>query len=216
MAEGGDARETGPRLGVEVLTTVLLALAAVATAWATYQAAHWRSEQALAGNRSTAARVQANRAAGVANREIQADLLTFTQWVDAYSAGDAKLADFYYRRFRPEFRPAVLAWVATKPLSNREAPLTPFQMREYTSSALAEADRLERKGAAEALDSQSHVGRADRYSLCVVLFATALFFAGISTRVRTEGSRLVVLAMGWALFLGALAWMLTFPASIQL
>jgi hypothetical protein len=216
VAETGDAKETGPRLGVEVLTTVLLALAAVATAWATYQAAHWRSEQALAGNRSTAARVQANRAAGVANREIQADLLTFTQWVDAYSTGEAKLADFYFRRFRPEFRPAVLAWVATKPLSNTDAPLTPFQMPEYRSSALADADRLESKGAAEALRSQSHVGRADRYSLCVVLFATSLFFAGISTRVRTEGSRLVVLGMGWALFLGALAWMLTFPASIQL
>jgi hypothetical protein len=198
-----------------VLTTVLLALAAVAIAWATYQAAHWRSEQALAGNRSTAARVEANRAAGVANREIQVDLLTFTQWVDAYSAADAKLAAFYFRRFRPEFRPAVLAWVATKPLSNPGAPLTPFQMPEYTSSALAEADRLESKGAAEALVSESHVGRADRYSLCVVLFATALFFAGISTRVRTEGSRLVVLGMGWALFLGALAWMVTFPASLQ-
>jgi hypothetical protein len=29
---------------VDLLSTVLLALAAVATAWATYQGAHWRSE----------------------------------------------------------------------------------------------------------------------------------------------------------------------------
>ena len=48
--------------GSTSLSTLLLTLAAVATAWATYQAAHWRSEQGLAGNRSTAARVEANRA----------------------------------------------------------------------------------------------------------------------------------------------------------
>lgn len=47
--------------------------------------------------------------------------------------------------------------------------------------------------------------------MCVVLFATALFFAGISTRLRSEGSRTVVLVMGWLAFLGALGWMATFP-----
>ena len=100
--------------GADHVAAVLLALAAVATAWATYQASHWRSEQALAGNRSTAARVEANR--GVANRELLVDVETFTQWVDAYSTGETELANFYFRRFRAEFHPAVVAWVATKPL----------------------------------------------------------------------------------------------------
>ena len=76
------------------LTVVLLGLAAIATAWATFQAAHWRSEQALAGNRSTAARVEANRAAGVANRLGEIDVTTFEQWVDAYAGGDSGLAAF--------------------------------------------------------------------------------------------------------------------------
>jgi len=201
---------------LDLLSTVLLALAAVATAWATYQGAHWRSEQGLAGNRSTAARVQANRAAGVANREIQNDALVFTQWVDAYSAGDAELAAFYFRRFRPEFRVAVSAWTATKPLTNPKAPLTPFHVPEYRSAALATADRLEAKGGIESAVAQEHVDRADRYTLCVVLFATSLFFAGISTRLRTERSRGAVLAMGWVMFLGALVWMATFPANLGL
>jgi hypothetical protein len=201
---------------IDLLATVLLALAAVATAWATYQASHWRSEQALAGNRSTAARVEANRAAGVANRQIQVDVITFTQWVDAYSAGDERLAAFYVRRFRPEFRPAVLAWQATKPLTNPSAPLTPFEMSQYTSAAQAEADRLEAKAGVEAAVAQRDVERADRYTLCVVLFATALFFAGISTRLRTETSRAVILGIGWVAFLGALTWMATFPAALDL
>ena len=107
---------------IDLLATLLLTLAAVATAWASYQAAHYRSEQGLAGNRSIAARVEANRAAGVANRQIQIDVGSFFQWVDAYQQGDAELATFYFRRFRPEFRPAVNAWIATKPLTNPTAP----------------------------------------------------------------------------------------------
>lgn len=199
---------------IELLSTVLLALAAVATAWATYQGAHWRSEQGLAGNRSTVARVQENRVAAIANREIQNDALAFTQWVDAYSTGNAELATFYFRRFRPEFRPAVTAWIATRPLVNPKAPLTPFVMPQYRSAALAEADRLEAAGAAASLVAQENVDRADRYTLCVVLFATSLFFAGISTRLGTDRTRLAVLAMGWLMFLGTLAWMLTFPAHL--
>ena len=199
----------------DLLATILLSVAAVATAWATYQAAHWRSEQGLAGNRSTVARVQANRASGIANREIQIDALTFTHWVDAYTRGDKKLAVFYFRRFRPEFRPAVNAWAATKPLTNPGAPLTPFSMPQYTSAQNARPIALEAKGAAESVIAQAEVERADRYTLCVVLFATSLFFAGISTRLRTTGSRIFVLGMGWLLFSSALLWMITFPLSLS-
>lgn len=210
--------ETGsPRAHwIDVLSTILLALAAVATAWATYQASHWRSEQALAGNRSTVARVEANRVAGVANRQVLVDVTTFTQWVDAYSAGDTRLAAFYFRRFRREFRPAVVAWIATKPLTNPKAPLTPFDMPQYTSAAIEEADALEAKGDAESRNAQLLVARADRYTLCVVMFATALFFAGISTRMRSERSRVVILTIGWVAFLGAAVWMATFPQSVHL
>lgn len=201
---------------IDVLSTILLALAAVATAWATYQAAHWRSEQALAGNRSTAARVEANRAAGVANRQVLVDVTTFTQWVDSYSAGTSRLAAFYFRRFREEFRPAVTAWIATKPLTNPNAPLTPFDMPQYTSAAIAEADALEAKGDVQAARAQLLVTRADRFTLCVVMFAMALFFAGISTRMRSERSRTVILSIGWLGFLGAFAWMATFPHHVHL
>jgi hypothetical protein len=201
---------------IDHIATVLLAAAAVATAWATFQAAHWRSEQALAGNRSTALRVQANRAANVANREILVDVETFSQWVDAYSADDDRLAAFYFRRFRPEFRPAVTAWIAEKPLTNKAAPLTPFAMPQYSSAALADADRLEQRATAQTAEAQRHVRSADRYTLCVVLFASALFFAGISTRLGTESSRGIVLGVGCALFLVAFVWIVTFPVSLDL
>ena len=127
-----------------------------------------------------------------------------------------ELATFYFRRFRAEFRPAVNAWIATKPLLNRRAPLTPFAMPQYESAATDEADALERKADVAAIEAQAHVERADRYTLCVVMFALALFFAGVSTRLRTQGSRLVALSVGWAAFLGAVVWMATFPTHVGL
>ncbi|MGH3023321.1 MAG: hypothetical protein ACRDNI_06665 [Gaiellaceae bacterium] len=213
MAEAGTGRL---ERRIDVLSTVLLAVAAVATAWATFQSAYWRSEQALAGNRSTAARVEATKTSGVANRQIQIDVQTFVQWADAYASGDRVLTDFYFDRFRPEFRPAVDAWIATEPLQNPDAPLTPFVMPEYAPAALAETERLEQAAEAESAEARAHVERADRYALCVVLFATCLFFAGISTRLRGDRSRAVVLGLGCALFLLGLGWIVTFPVGIRL
>ena len=70
-------------------------------------------------------------------------MATFTQWVDAYAQRDMALAAFYRRRFRAEFAPAVTAWIATRPLQNAAAPLTPFAMPQYHLAARDEAAQLE-------------------------------------------------------------------------
>ena len=80
---------------LELTSTVLLALATVATAWAAYQSRQWTGEQALATSRATASRIAENRAAAVANRQVQIDIATFIQWLDARQQHDPRLADFY-------------------------------------------------------------------------------------------------------------------------
>ena len=200
----------------ELVATVLLAVAAVATAWASYQSARWHGEQARAASASVAARVESTRAANVANRQGQIDVALFTQWVDAYARNEAELAAFYDKRFRPEFKPAFDAWVATKPRKNPSAPLSPFAMPQYKLAANATSDRLEVKAAAASQRAGSFIQRADDYSLAVVLFASSLFFAGISTRLRSSSTRMVILGLGCALFLGSVIWIATFPVSVSI
>ncbi len=200
---------------LEVLATVLLAVAAVATAWASYQASRWRGEQAIEFARANATRLESNRVAGVANRQVQVDVATFIQWVDAYATGEDELEAFYRRRFRPEFKPAVEAWIATKPLQNHAAPLTPFAMPQYRLASNEQVDKLDREAAALSTTAGVDIDRADRYMLSVVLFASALFFAGISTRLHTPRGREVILGLGWLVFLGALVWLATFPVSFS-
>ena len=59
------------------------------------------------------------------------------------------------------------------------------------------------------------IQRADNYSLAVVLFAASLFFAGISTRLRSPTPRKVILGLGYTLFLGSVIWVATFPVSLS-
>jgi hypothetical protein len=199
----------------ELAATVLLALAAVATAWAAYQSARWHGEQAKAQSASVAARVESTRQAGVANRQAQIDVALFTQWVDAYAQDATELAGFYRKRFREEFQPAFRAWVATRPRINPDAPLSPFAMPEYKLAATAKADALEAQAAAFSVRVGGFIQRADNYSLAVVLFAASLFFAGISTRLRSSTPRIVILGLGYSLFLGSLIWIATFPVSVS-
>jgi Domain of unknown function (DUF4337) len=200
---------------VELVAAVLLALATVATAWSGYQASRWNGEQAKTFSRANAARIESTRAAALANAQTQIDVATFTQWVDAYAQEQTELADFYFARFRPEFKPAIDAWIATRPLRNPDAPLTPFAMPEYQLAAREDARELEAEAESLSATARANVQRATNYVLAVVLFATALFFAGMSARFRTNRLRLALVSFGVAILLGTVAWIATFPVSIS-
>lgn len=200
---------------VEVLATVLLALAAVATAWSGYQATRWNGEQAKAASRTNAIRIDAARAQGLAQAQTQVDVATFIQWVDAFAKGERQLQDFYFRRFRAEFKPAVEAWLATRPLENPDAPLTPFAMPQYRVAATAEAERLDAEAEASAAVVRRNIQRASNYVLGVVLFSVALFFAGTSTKLTQPRLRAVAVGVGSLVFLGTLVWIASSPISLS-
>jgi hypothetical protein len=201
---------------LEVATIVLLGLAAVATAWSSYQSSRWHGEQAKATSQTNAIRIEAARAQGLAEADTQVDVTTFTQWVDAYARDDAELAAFYYARFRPEFKPAVRAWIATRPLKNPDAPLSPFAMPNYKLAATAEADRLDTEAQASAAVVERDIQRADNYVLGVVLFAVALFFAGMTTKLKAPRLRWITLSLGWVVFACTAVWMATSPVSLSI
>lgn len=190
-------------------------MAAIATAWATYQSSVWRGKQAQAQSASIATRVESTRDAAVANRQVQVDLALFTQWVNAYARNEGELASFYRRRFRAEFVPAFNAWVATRPRRNPDAPLSPFSMPQYTLAAQNQADELEQQAAAFSLAVARNIERADRYMLAVVMFAISLFFAALSTRLRWGTARAALLVGGYAAFISTAIWLATQPVSFS-
>ncbi len=204
----------GKRNWVEVGAAILLACAAVATAWSSYQATRWNGEQAKTASRVNKTRIDASRAADRANALTQVDIATFIQWVDAYAQDETELEAFYRTRFRDEFKPAFDAWIATRPLESSGAAPTPFALPEYRLASAEEATRLDDEAEVLAAQVRRDIQRASNYVLAVVLFAVALFFAGMSTKLGAAGLRTLMLAVGWVVFFGAVAWVATSPVSV--
>ena len=198
---------------IEIVATVLLSLAALATAWSSYQATRWNGEQVKAASRANASRTDAARDAALASNQTQIDVATFIQWVDATAHDEQALQQFYEQRFRPEFRPAFDAWLATKPLINPDAPTSPFVMPEYQLAATADAQRLDAQTQVLAAVVPRNVQRSSNYVLGVVLFAVSLFFAGMSAKVHGRRARVCLLSVGVIVFLGAVSWIASLPVS---
>ena len=201
---------------VELAAAVLLAIAAVTTAWSSYQASRWNGEQAKTASTVNKTRIEAARAADLASSQTQVDIATFIQWVDAYAEQEAELQSFYRARFRAEFKPAFDAWIATRPLRTPGAPPTPFAMPQYRLAAAADATRLDAEAEVLAAQVRSYIQRSSNYVLGVVLCAVALFFAGISTKLLSRRLRIAMVGLGWFVYLTALAWIASSPVSIAI
>src|SRR3954454_17368563 len=147
----------------ELVATVLLGVAALGTSWSSYQATRWNGEQAAAAGRTSAIRISAARAQGLAQAQTQVDVATFIAWADANRQGDRRLAAFYVDRFRDEFTPAFDAWRATEPFTNPDAPPTPFAMPEYQLASRTDSEKLDASSEASSAQVRLDIQRSSNY-----------------------------------------------------
>jgi hypothetical protein len=115
------------------------------------------------------------------------------------------------RRFRPEFRVAFDAWIATDPFENPDAPSGPQAMPEYVPTGLADSRRLDEE--ADVLFAEGHEAAetADNYVRTTVILASVLFLVGISTQFSLRGVRYGLLAVGAGLLVFAVVLILLLP-----
>ena len=195
----------------EVIVTVVLAFATLATAWSGYQAARWGGEQSNSYSQAGALRTESTRASTQAGQQAQVDIGLFTNWINAFAAEDQELAVFYQDRFRDEFKPAFEAWLATDPVNNPDAPATPFSMPEYQLSLAAEADRLEMEAEATFAEGTEANQTSDKYILNTVFLASVLFLGGIATRFKAMSARWVIIVFSLVILTYGLINLLTYP-----
>ncbi len=205
---GRVAEQLGGRLGLsqrrwekvlEILAALALSLAALATSWSGYQASRWGGLMAIRFNQASALRIEASRAADLANQQTQIDVALFAGWIEAIATQNQPLADFYRARFRAEFAPAFAAWLASQPLENPAAAASPFELADYRLAAAERSRQLTQQ--AEVLFSQGvdANANADRYVLNSVILAMVLFFSALIARFESFLVRSVLLATALAL-----------------
>jgi hypothetical protein len=196
---------------VEIVEAVVLAIVAVATAWSGYQAAKWDALSAQHYNLASRTTVASQEKATLAGQDRLYDITSFNGWVAAKVAGNEKVADFYQRRFRPEYATAFTAWQKLDPLNNPSAPPGPIFMAEYASTNGRESAKLAEEATGYYEKGVSTRETGDRYVKVTVFLATVLLLTALSQRFEIFGARVAVVAVAFVLLAVSTYWLLTLP-----
>ena len=195
----------------EVITAIMLGVVAIATAWSGFQAARWDGDQAAKYVQASDLRVESARFSTQAGQVALYDTGVFNQWLNAYSHGETKLTGLYEKRFRPEFRPAFQAWLATDPFNNPNAPPGPLLMPQYKLSLAEKANQLEAEAGKAFREGQAANQQSDDYVLDTVVLATVLFLIAISERFEWHAVRSAILLVALGILLVGLYHLAAYP-----
>jgi hypothetical protein len=196
---------------IEILEVVVLALAAIATAWSGYQAARGDGQQSVLYADASVDRSKANAAATLGEQRLAADAAMFSAWLQARADSKPELQAMLVRRFSPEYRTAFTAWLATRPFTNPDAPPGPGYLPQYHNPQIEQANQLNEQAATieEAGTEARHT--AEEYVRATVLFSLVLFLVAMGQRFRIRGVRIATIAMAFGLFAYGLYDVLTLP-----
>ena len=213
--QDGDGRRAGAgdrhsRM-VQIGEAALLALVTITAAWAGYAAARWGTASRVNIARSTALRSFATRADLSALTTRNFDSSTFNAWFTAFTLNKPGKEAIAERRFRPEFRVAFNAWLATDPVHNPHAPPGPTYMPQYKLAAQAQANALDRAADAK-FDQGNHDGLvSDDYIRITVFLAAVLFLVGIGSSFKLHSIRYALITFGSAVLILAVVLILRQP-----
>ena len=197
---------------IEILEAIVLAVVAVATAWSGYQAALWDAKSAEAYVLAGAANVQAQEKLTLAGQDHLYDIVTFQAWLDAKVSDKPKLADFYERRFREEYKVAFDAWMKLDPFSNPETVIAgPSFMPEYKNELTIESAELQKKAREKFEEGVSSRETGDTYVRLTVFLATVLLLPALSQRFNMKGPRIAILTLAGVMLAVSVYWLATFP-----
>ena len=196
---------------IEILGVLLLAVAAVATAWGGFQAAKGDGRQSILYAEAGVDRVQATTVAIAGEQRLASDAATFNEWLQAKRANDAQLQAMLVRRFSPEYRTAFVAWLKTAPFTTPSAPPGPAYLPEYHNPQLEQAKHQNEEAATKFEEGTHARETADHYVRATVLFALVLFLVAVSQRFRVDGVRIAAIVMAFGLFTYAFYGVVTLP-----
>ncbi len=190
---------------------VLLALVTIAAAWAGYAAAKWGTESRVQIAQSSTLRNLATRADLEALTTRNFDSSTFAAWFTAFTLGSKQKEAIAIRRFRPGFRVAFNAWMATNPLHNPHAPPGPTYMPQYKLPQQTKANALDAEATAKFNEGTSGGATSDDYIRITVFLAAVLFLVGIGSTFKLHQIRYGLVTFGTALLILAVVLLFQQP-----
>ena len=191
----------------ELFEAIVLAVAALLTAWAAFQANNWSGEQADFYSRASAARTDATAASTRAGQLSTIDVNTFTSWIAAIGAerGRARTAVWpRTARTRRGRAPSRTSSTSGSVRSSRRrsrpgcdaSPHEPSGRARRPSSSPTTASptvtgppRSKRKRTPSRRRARDANDRGDQYVLMTILFASVLVLLSIGSKMDTFRAR---------------------------
>jgi hypothetical protein len=196
---------------VQIAEALLLSLVTIVAAWSGYAAAKWGTESRFQLAEASTLRNLATRADLSALSTRNFDSSTFNAWYIAFTLDNPQKEALARRRFRPEFKVAFDAWLATDPSHNPHAPPGPTYMPQYKLADQTKADTLDH--AADAASAAgNHAGLVgDDYIRITVFLAAVLFLVGIGSTFKLATVRYALITVGSVLLILATVLILRQP-----
>jgi hypothetical protein len=187
-------------------------MVAVIAAYSGYAAAKWGTDSSVTLAKASSLRAEANRYNTDAIVTRTLDSVSFNAWFTAFVNDDPHSERLAEKRFRPGYRPAFNAWLATDPAHNPNAPPGPSFMPQYVLPQAKLAASTD-AAANAAFSAGSLAGAtADKYIRDTVFLATVLFLVGISGHFRIHVARLGLIGLAMALLIFSAIQLLGLPA----
>jgi len=211
--EGSAKADSGTRHSriVQIGEAVLLALVTLTAAWAGYSAARWDTASRVDIAQSSTLRNLATREDLTAISLRNFDASTFNAWYIAFTLNSPQKEAIAVRRFRPAFRTAFNAWMATNPVHNPHAPPGPTYMPQYKLPEQAKANALDTAASAKFSAGNQDGLTGDNYIRITIFLAAVLFLVGIGSSFKLTGVRYALIAFGSALLILSIVLILQQP-----
>ncbi len=197
-------------------TAIILALAAVAATWASFQASQWSGTESDAQSVSAIARSDAGRAGSDATSEQIVDSQMWLSWLNAYANGQQQRADFFSGRFSPALAAAQREWVSGAVMGADGKPVTippgtPMDLPSYVVPSAVAAQAYADKAEAALAEADVAASTSTRFVLLAVLFALVLFFASVATKFAAPKVQAMLILLSIVLLLLTFGRLLLLP-----
>lgn len=195
---------------LELAVAIILSLATLASTWCGYQASAWGG---IRSNEQAAADTSERQAAedtivGLQMRTF--DLLEVRDYWVAMRNNDTDMYNTIFSHMRPQLRKAIAASLAAGVLQDPELP-GPLERPEYILTEEVNAKRLRVKAGESHMAAQKAAHASGKYVSLTLMFASVLFFGGITGTFTVRRVRVGLGGISLLLFLVTVTMLIGLP-----
>ena len=198
----------------EIIVTILLSFATLASAWCSYQADFWDDKERVLIVESIGLDEEANKILLESNQLKSSHLNIVSTFIDHYLKDDTIYCKYILAHSDTVLGPALMEWVKKRPKYVPEIP-NPLQLSVYGNDPQEQFQKIKNISLNKKSDSENANNISDKYMLLTVMLSLVLFFTGISGTLNVKVAQILSLIISLIILLGAILGIIRLPVGLS-